>query len=150
MAIHKALALIWISIPVLHWMMDLYKLVQFEKNYLEIHTFGALPGCGDVPWYVDYLFFNSLFFKRSKKLSLSASSFKMLFLSMPLTIILCNAPGASILDLRGIYLLWPKLFDLSIYQGTLYIKTSKGYTSESTYGIAEKNDLSHSHKITSW
>ena len=42
-----------------------------------------------------------------------------------------------------------ELFDLPIYQGTLYIKTSKGYTSESTYGIAEKNDLSHSDKITS-
>lgn len=37
----------------------------------------------------------------------------------------------------------------STFQGMLYIKTSKGYTSESTYGIAEKNDLSHSDKITS-
>jgi hypothetical protein len=32
---------------------------------------------------------------------------------------------------------------------TLYIKTSKGYTPESTYGIAEQNDLSHSNQITS-
>jgi len=49
------------------------------------------------------------------------------------------------------YMSLPKvvLYQLPSYQGTLYIKTSKGYTSESTYGIAEKNDLSHGQKITS-